>query len=221
MKGTSLESSRPPSLPGPISAGLSVLLHALLATGALIASSHIAALPPDDTPISAQFLYPLLRPQPRPVEEHLQYIGLAGTLPTQVAARVAPAPVNELIPPGAAAAPVPEVRVIPEPLHAFSEIEVDSAATRDPSSEGPVYPAKLLEARIEGVTVAQFIVDSLGRVDQSSIRILESTHAAFTAAVRDVLPRMKYQAARIGKHPVAQLVEQRFGFRISVPVPPL
>ena len=148
MKGTSLESSRPPSLPELISAGLSVLLHAVLAIAALIASNHIAAEPPDDTPISAQFLYPLLRPQPRPVEEHLEYIGLGGTLPTQVAARVAPAPVNELIAPSAAVVPVQEVRV-PEAPHAFSEIEVDSAATRDPSSEGPVYPQKLLEARIE------------------------------------------------------------------------
>ena len=216
MKGTSLESSRPPSLPEPLSAGLSVLLHALLATGALIASSHMKAEPPDDTPISAQFLYPLLRPEPHPVEEHLEYIGLGGTLPTQVAAKVAPAPVKELIPPSAAVAPVAAVRV-PDPPHAFSEIEVDSAAARDPSSEGPIYPPKLLEARIEGLTVVQFIVDSLGHVDPSSIKILESSHAAFTAAVRDVLPRMKYQPAKIGKHPVAQLVEQRFGFRIAVP----
>ncbi|MEP6779238.1 MAG: energy transducer TonB [Gemmatimonadaceae bacterium] len=219
MKGTSLEWSRPSSLPAPVGAGLSVLLHALLAAAALIASNHVVAGPPDDTPISAQFLYPLLRPEPHPVEEHLEYIGLGGTLPTQVAAKVAPAPVKELIQPSSAAAPVQEVRV-PEPPRAYSEIEVDSAAARDPSSEGPTYPPKLLKARVEGLTVAQFVVDSLGHVDPSSIKILESSDEAFTAAVRDVLPRMKFQAARVGKHSVAQLVEQRFGFRIAVPGQP-
>ncbi|MDQ6611103.1 MAG: energy transducer TonB, partial [Gemmatimonadota bacterium] len=171
---------------------------------------------PDDTPQSAQFLYPLLKPQPRPVEEHVEYIGIGGVVPAQVAARVAPAPVNVEVRPAAALAPAEEVRV-PEPPHAFSEIEVDSGAVRDPSSEGPVYPQKLLQAHVEGTTVVQFVVDSLGHVDQSSIKVLESSHPAFTEAVRDVLPRMKYQPAKIGRRPVAQTVEQRFGFRIAQP----
>ncbi len=193
-----------------------MLLHVLLAAGALIASSHIAAQLPDDTPESAQFLYPLLKPQPKPVEERVAYVGLVGLRPSQVVARIAPAPVNELVRPSVSEVAVEEVRVV-EPPRAFSEIEVDSAAVRDPSSEGPVYPKKLLEARIEGFTVVQFVVDSLGHVEQSSVQVLQSSHAAFTEAVRDVLPRMKFQPARIGHRPVAQMVEQRFGFRIAQP----
>ena len=216
MKGTSLESSRGLSLPEPSGTALSVLLHVLLVTGAFAASSHIASKLPDDTPQSAQFLYPLLKPEPRPVEEHIEYIGLGGVLPAQVVVRAAPAPVNQERPMAVSVAPVEKARV-PEPAHTFSEIEVDSAAVRDPSSEGPVYPRKLLQANIEGATVVQFVVDSLGHVDQSTIRVLESSHPAFTEAVRDVLPRMKYQPARIGRRPVAQTVEQRFGFRIAQP----
>jgi TonB family protein len=106
---------------------------------------------------------------------------------------------------------------VPEPPRTFSEIEVDSAAVRDPESAGPAYPPKLLELKLEGATVVQFVVDSTGHVDVKSLVVLESTHPDFTQAVRDVLPRMKYQPARMGRRPVAQLVEQKFGFRIAPP----
>ena len=120
------------------------------------------------------------------------------------------------IPPPPRQVAVEEVHA-PEPPKTFSEIEVDSAATRDPDSAGPVYPVKLLALKVEGTTLVQFVVDSTGRVVVSSVIVLESTHPEFTQAVRDALPDMKYQPARLGKRTVAQLVEQRFGFRIQPP----
>lgn len=220
MKGTGIESSRQLAYRPKGGTMVSVLLHAGLIGATLAGQSYLESLPPEPSiPLSAQFLYPLLRPMPHPVREQVSYVGLSGTLPVDLP--VAPIKDNDtkevatvLLPPTQVA--VEEVNV-PEPPRTFSEIEVDSAAMRDPESAGPAYPLKLLEAKIEGSTVVQFVVDSVGRVEVASLVVLESTHPDFTKAIQDVLPRMKYRPARIGKRAVAQLVEQRFGFRIQPP----
>ena len=51
----------------------------------------------------------------------------------------------------------------------------------------------------------------------AAIYVCQIEDERLTQAVRDALPRMKYQPARMGPRPVAQLVEQRFGFRIVPP----
>lgn len=220
MRGPGIESSRPLSWVPRVGTLASVGLHAGLIAATVAFQSHLASLPPEDTgPVSAQFLYPLLRPMPKPVQEQVTYIGLTGTLPAEVpvvAIKDHPATEEATVKPPPTQFAIEEV-VVPEPPRTFSEIEVDSAAVRDPESAGPAYPQKLLEAKLEGATVVQFVVDSTGRVDIMSLVVLESTHPEFTKAVRDVLPRMKYQPAKMGRRPVAQLVEQRFGFRIAPP----
>jgi len=44
-------------------------------------------------------------------------------------------------------------------------------------------------AGVEGSAGFQFVVDTLGRVELSSVRELESTRPAFAMAVRGTLPR--------------------------------
>ena len=219
MKGTGIESSRPLTLPPLTGSAASLLLHAGIILGTLLYSAHLDSLPPEpEVPANAQFLYPLLRPMPRPVQEVISFVGLGLSQP--VATKVQPASSAPLrpteFPPPPRQVAVAEVQA-PDPPKAFSELEVDSAAVRDPDSDGPVYPLKLLALKLEGATVAQFVVDSTGKVDVASLVIVESTHPGFTQAVRDVLPRMKYRPAHLGKRAVAQLVEQRFGFRILPP----
>ncbi|MEP6835702.1 MAG: energy transducer TonB [Gemmatimonas sp.] len=219
MRGTGIASSRPIALPPFNGAVASLLVHAGIIVGTLLLSAHLDSLPPDDdTSTVVKFLFPTLKPVPRPAMERVTFVGMSTSQPTAQPVQQgasAPKPPTEIPPPPRQVA-VAEVHA-PEPPKTFSEIEVDSAAIRDPDSAGPTYPPKLLALKLEGSTLAQFVVDSTGKVDVSSLVILDSTHPDFTQAVRDVLPRMKYQPARVGKRPVAQLVEQRFGFRIAPP----
>ncbi|MEO7360624.1 MAG: TonB family protein [Gemmatimonadaceae bacterium] len=218
MKGTGIGSSRRVA-PSPLfGAAASFLLHGAVVGGYLALTAHIASLPPGEAPAeSAQFLYPLLRPMPHPVREQVAYIGLPGP-PTAPLVQNQSSKGNMIAaaPPPPTQAAIEEVR-IEEPPRAFSEIEVDSAVVRDPSSVGPTFPRQLLQAKIEGVTRVQFIVDSTGHVEVTSLVILDSTHPEFTQAVRDVLPKMKFKPARIGTRAVAQMVEQGFAFRINPP----
>jgi protein TonB len=92
--------------------------------------------------------------------------------------------------------------------------EVDRPVTRDPSSDGPVYPDSLRQRLIEGSALAQFIVDTSGHADTASL-LVESDHPGFAGAVHDALPRMRFvPAMEKGEH-VPQLVMQRFIFRLN------
>ena len=97
----------------------------------------------------------------------------------------------------------------------FSQIEVDSAASRYEWSAAPVFPPSMLALRQGGFVRAEWVVDENGVADTTTLRILESTHVEFTKAVRDALPFMRFRPARIGDRPVRQLVQQPFHFQIA------
>lgn len=96
----------------------------------------------------------------------------------------------------------------------YQVLEVDSAATRDPSSAAPVYPPDLETRGIEGHVIIRFVVDSTGSVDLTTLLTVEATHGAFDRAVREALPRMRFRPAMVGDRPVRQLAEQLFKFEI-------
>jgi TonB family protein len=62
----------------------------------------------------------------------------------------------------------------------------------------PRYPGELQTQRLEGEVVVRFRVDERGRVDASSMQVQQSPHPLFTEAVRNVLPRFRFEPARSG-----------------------
>jgi TonB family protein len=103
---------------------------------------------------------------------------------------------------------------IAESLGAFALLDVDSGAVRDPHSAAPAYPKDMEERGIEGAVRVRFVVDSTGRIDLSTIKVLESTNESFAREVRAALPDMRFRPAMIGAHPVRQLSEQGFAFKV-------
>jgi protein TonB len=92
---------------------------------------------------------------------------------------------------------------------------VEKAVVAIPGTATPRYPSLLQSAGVEGDVRAQFVVDTLGRVEHGSVRILETSHDQFSAAVRDALAGARFTPAEAGGHKVRQLVEQTFTFRIE------
>lgn len=92
---------------------------------------------------------------------------------------------------------------------------VDKPILAIPGTAAPRYPSMLQSAGVEGDVRAQFVVDTLGRVEQGSIRVLDTTHDLFASSVRDALYRTRFKAAEAGGRKVRQLAEQVFTFRIS------
>jgi protein TonB len=95
------------------------------------------------------------------------------------------------------------------------EFQVEKQAAAAPGSAGPVYPEMLKQAGIEGQVLASFVVDTTGRADMSTFKVITSTHEQFTQAVRRALPQMRFLPAEVGNRKVKQLVQQPFGFAIT------
>ena len=93
-----------------------------------------------------------------------------------------------------------------------SQVEVQAAL--DARSPMPRYPQLLRDAGVEGQALLRFVVDTLGRVEQGTVQVVQSTHPAFALAVQAALPQMRFAPARIGARKVRQLVEFPLQFRL-------
>ena len=96
----------------------------------------------------------------------------------------------------------------------FLESEVEKPVMALPGTAGPAYPESLRAAGIEGQVMAQFVVDSAGRVELATFQVLDRQHPLFVAAVRSALSRMRYLPAEARGARVAQLVQQSFHFTV-------
>jgi len=96
----------------------------------------------------------------------------------------------------------------------YMEFQVEKPVSKI-GGEAPEYPPALKDQGIEGTVLAQFVVNESGRYEPGTLKILNSSNSAFTAAVKDALPRMRFSAAQIGGKKVQQLVQMPFQFNIK------
>jgi TonB family protein len=82
------------------------------------------------------------------------------------------------------------------------------------NGRGPVYPEDLRRARVEGSTMFEFVVDTSGRVDLSSVAVLRSTAPQFIGAVVDALPNLRFDPMYVEGCAVPVLVQQPFDFSL-------
>jgi TonB family protein len=97
----------------------------------------------------------------------------------------------------------------------YFEYQVDKKVVPVSGNPWPHYPDSLKTAKVEGEVVVAFTVDTLGRVDSTSVHLLKSTHPLFSAAVREALPGMRFVPAELHGVKVKQLVQQPFVFKIG------
>jgi beta-lactamase regulating signal transducer with metallopeptidase domain len=82
----------------------------------------------------------------------------------------------------------------------YFEFQVEQQVRTAPGSAHPKYPAMLKSANVEGEVLAQFVVNTDGRADVSTFKVLKSTHDLFTKSVRAALPDMRFTPAEFGGH---------------------
>ena len=97
----------------------------------------------------------------------------------------------------------------------FTQLEVDSTVSRYPGSAAPAYPIEMLKQGVQGSVMTQYVVDTTGFADTTSLRVLQSTNEDFATAVRAALPYMRFFPAKVGSKKVRQLVEQQCSFKIE------
>jgi protein TonB len=97
----------------------------------------------------------------------------------------------------------------------YFDFQVEKAAAAIPGSGAPAYPEMLKSSGVEGEALVQFIVDTTGRAEVGSFKVLRASHDAFGQAVRSALPRMRFLPAEIGGRKVRMLVQQPFAFALN------
>jgi protein TonB len=97
---------------------------------------------------------------------------------------------------------------------AYDENQVDRAVTITRAAP-PRYPDALKSVGVEGTVAMRFIVGADGRVEPGSIDVISTPHKLFAEAVRRSLLETRYRPAEAGGHPVRQVVEQTFSFRLQ------
>jgi periplasmic protein TonB len=96
----------------------------------------------------------------------------------------------------------------------YMDFQLEKPASVAPNSAAPAYPDILRQAGVEGEALVSFVVDTTGRVDLGSFKVIRATHDLFATAVKNALPRMRFLPAELGDRKVRQLVQQPFSFAI-------
>jgi len=65
------------------------------------------------------------------------------------------------------------------------------------SAPAPVYPALLKQAGIQGRVILPAVIDTTGRVEPASVRIMKSSHPAFDQPTKDWVLKALFRPARL------------------------
>jgi len=103
------------------------------------------------------------------------------------------------------------LRPVP-PGGVYSTQQVEKIAVALHGNPEPAYPDRLRRARVQGRVSIEFIVDTTGRADIASLRVVRSHHVLFTDAVRAVLPHLHFVPAEVDGRKVRMRVLQPFSF---------
>jgi TonB family protein len=81
-----------------------------------------------------------------------------------------------------------------------NEVYVEALVEERPallSAPAPVYPAPLKQAGIQGRVILPAVIDTAGRVEPASVRIMKSAHPAFDQPTKDWVLKALFRPARL------------------------
>lgn len=211
---------------------VSTIVHALLITGAVYATlgakEHLDELVQDTTLVFLTPPQPDEPPPPPPPEE-------------QIATLVPPPKgFQTIVPPSEIPTEIPKIDLTqhfdprdysgkgveggvargveggtgPVDLNAtFLEAVVEERPTRL-SCPPPQYPRILQDAGIEGRVMLEFVIDTMGRAEQTSIKVIESANQGFNRPAMESVGKCVFRPGRVSGYAVRVLVRMPIVFGI-------
>ena len=79
----------------------------------------------------------------------------------------------------------------------------------------PVYPELLKQAQIQGRVLVQAIVDTLGRAEPSSVKVLQSPNPGFDQSAKTYVLKALFRPARVHGRAVRVLIQIPIDYRIK------
>lgn len=220
---------------------VSVAIHAGILFGAVKATQGAAEVIKDiavDT--TMVFLKPPEAPPPPPVPPEQQVVSAnpppqgfqVVTPPDNIPTEIPPVNLNERFDPkdftgkgvegGIAAGVAGGTGPVPLDGEVFLAAEVDEQPTMKSGAEcvkalTDAYPAVMKSAGIPGKVSMQFVVNTDGRVDPGTVKIVSSSHKTFEGPARDVItsPACTFKSGTSRGQPVRVLVQQAVSFKLA------
>ena len=182
----------------------SVAIHSVLIAGVVYATLHAA---PRDDHVRMDTTVVLLAPQQRQKPAEPAPVQLVDALkgfqtvvvPAQIPTNIPPIDLQQRFDPKDYSGSGVEGGRASGLAPGGSEVYAEAVVEERPallSAPPPVYPALLRQARIQGRVVVRAIVDTTGRVEPTSVRILKSPSAAFDQPTRDWVLKALFRPAR-------------------------
>lgn len=101
-----------------------------------------------------------------------------------------------------------QIAALVDSVQVYTAQQVDVAAALDSAHDfTPDYPYELRRTKTPGMVVAEFVVDTRGRVEPATFNVVQSTHPMFTQAVDEALSGARFVPALLKGHRVRQLVQ--------------
>jgi protein TonB len=92
---------------------------------------------------------------------------------------------------------------------------VDKPAIAHAGNPSPRYPEVLRRANVTGEVVVQVVIDTSGRADMGTLKVLSSAHPLLTESVLATIPRARFIPAETGGRKVRMWVLQSFVFTLE------
>jgi TonB family protein len=98
---------------------------------------------------------------------------------------------------------------------AYFDFQVEKQASPQPGNVAPRYPDALRSGNVEGAVLVQFVVDTSGRVEMNTFKVLRSSHELFSSAASEAVKTWAFYPAEIRKRKVKQLIQHPFNFSLG------
>ncbi|MEP7067146.1 MAG: energy transducer TonB [Gemmatimonadota bacterium] len=89
----------------------------------------------------------------------------------------------------------------------YFEFQVEKPALAREGNPNPKYPSMLESSRVEGDVLAQFVVDTSGKAEMSTFKVLSSSNELFASSLKATLPSWRFYPAEAGGRKVKQIVQ--------------
>jgi protein TonB len=206
---------------------VSLLVHSTLIAGAVYATLHASEAPPPLRIVANIRLTempkapPASRPNPGVLVTPLAPIRLVASpqvpveIPPPSTAPFDPARFTGIGPDSGIVlgrAPLFGQPVAPAAIYAANLVEDRPERIGGPE---PRYPEMLRQAGIEGQVVVECVIDTSGRAEPGSIRVVSSTHALFERPARQAVEASVFRPARLDGRTVRVRVQLPLNFRMA------
>jgi protein TonB len=211
----------------------SVVAHVVLLTGAIYVTAHAAIKNEKEKVEKIQFAEMKKEPPPPPKPPPPKDVIVAPPPPKGFQVLTAPVNIPDVIPTvdltkkvtdeadftgkGVAGGNSKGVAGGTGPVgdQPYFDFQVEKQAAQAPGSPSPRYPDMLQSAGIPGEVLAQFVIDTTGKADMSTFKVLKSDNDLFTQEIKNTLPKMRFYPAEVGGRKVKELVQLPFTFKLQ------